>query len=80
MPLNYTAAVTEIARDDELERWLSVVDRKTRRHGVVDRTLREDKSGPLTIPIRFGYKVLEIGPVEASKLAFRVVSSRLGRR
>ena len=69
-----------LTEDDELDRWLTVVDRKTRRHGMVDRSLQGDQSGPLTIPLRFAFKVLEIGPVAASKLAFAVVANRLGRR
>ncbi|NEM91344.1 hypothetical protein [Galbitalea soli] len=68
------------ARDDELERWLQTVDRTTRRHGAVDRTLRDDRSGPLTIPIRFAFKVLEVGPSRALSLGMGVVAAKLGRR
>jgi len=73
--------VTQAApRDLQLERWLTTVDRKTRRHGMVDRTLRDDQTGPLTIPLRFGFKVLEIGPVAAFKLGFTIVANRVGHR
>jgi hypothetical protein len=67
-------------REDELERWLTTVDRKTRRHGIVDKTLSDDRSGVFTIPIRFFFKVLEIGPGAASRLALAVVVNKLGRR
>ncbi len=73
--------VTQVTTpDDALERWLGVVDRKTRRHGIVDRTLSDDRSGIFTIPIRFFFKVLEIGPGAASRLALAVVVNKLGRR
>ena len=67
-------------RDVQFDRWLSTVDRKTRRHGMVDRTLRDDQTGPLTIPLRFGFKVLEIGPVAAFKLGFTIIANKVGRR
>jgi hypothetical protein len=66
--------------DDAFERWLAVVDRKTRRHRIVDRTLSDDRSGVFTIPIRFFFKVLEIGPGAAFRLALAVVANKLGRR
>jgi hypothetical protein len=65
---------------DELERWLRAVDRKTRRHGIVDKTLRDDRSSVFTIPIRFFFKVLEIGPAAAFRLAVAVIVNKLGRR
>jgi hypothetical protein len=64
--------------DERLANWLVTVHRESRRH--VDRTTRENQSGPLAIPLRFGYKVLALGPAAAVKLAVGVVAEKVGLR
>jgi hypothetical protein len=79
--LDYTGQVTQpTPLDSQLERWFSDVRRQTRRHGIIDRTLRDDRSGLMTIPLRVFFKTLEIGPVATAKMAFAVIATRLGWR
>ena len=66
--------------DDELNGWLTVVDREARRLTIIDRTLRADSSGPLTMPIRYVFKVMEIGPSAATKLAVGIVRGRFSQQ
>lgn len=74
------ARVTSKTRDDELHDWLTVVDREARRHAIIDRSLRAQNSGLLTMPIRFVFKIAEIGPVAATRLATGVILGRLRAR
>ena len=80
-PSLYTWLVTAVqTNDDKLNRWLTFVDREARRHTVIDRTLSGTSDGPLTLPIRYVFKVMEIGPSAATKLAVGIVRGRISQQ
>jgi len=66
-----------MSNDAALQKWLGVVDRRTRRRRLVDGTLKGDRAGVTTLPLRFVLKVAEVGPGRAAKMAMTVVSQRL---
>jgi len=63
-----------------LDAWVSAVEKRHRRRRLIARTLRDERSGVLTIPVRFALAVAEVGPLQASRMAITVVRTRLGRR
>jgi hypothetical protein len=73
--------MTSTSRDsDALDAWVLAVEKRHRRRRLIARTLRDERSGLLTIPVRFALAVAEVGPVNASRMALNVARSRLGRR
>lgn len=60
-----------------LDAWVAAVERRRRHRRLIASTLREERSGVLTIPLRFALAVAEVGPLRASRMAITVARTRL---
>lgn len=63
-----------------LDAWVEAVEHRVRQRHAVARISEGGRGRALTFPLRFVYKVREIGPRRAVTLAGAILGNRLGLR